>query len=173
MAINNAPGGSPAGEITGYGSVFGVEDSYGDVIAPGAFSATLAEHRRAGAMPAMLWSHDPADPIGVWEEMHEDSHGLYCRGRLLLETNRGYEAWHLLKAGALTGLSIGFRTVEAEKLATGGRKVTELDLWEVSPVVFPANPAARIERHVNLASGLDDLQQALALRGAALTLIRR
>ena len=99
---------SEDGPIEGYGSVFGVKDSYDDVIAAGAFAATLAAHKAAGTMPAMLWQHDPDKPCGVWDEMSEDSGGLKVKGRLALETEKGKEAHALLKMGALNGLSIGF-----------------------------------------------------------------
>ena len=96
------------GTIEGYGSVFNVVDDWGDIIVPGAFAATLAAHKAAGTMPAMLWQHRDAEPIGVWTDMVEDSRGLRVKGRLVLEAPRGKEAHALLKAGALNGLSIGF-----------------------------------------------------------------
>ena len=93
------------GTIEGYGSVFNVVDDWGDIIVPGAFAATLAAHKAAGTMPAMLWQHRDAEPIGVWTDMVEDSRGLRVKGRLVLEAPRGKEAHALLKAGALNGLS--------------------------------------------------------------------
>lgn len=136
---------SEDGTIEGYGSVFGVLDNYDDVIAKGAFSATLAAHKKAGTMPAMLWQHDADDPIGIWMEMAEDAKGLRVKGQLCLETAKGKEAHALLKMGALNGLSIGFMSkawkYDAE---TDVRTLTEIDLWEVSLVTFPANEKARI-----------------------------
>lgn len=133
------------GTIEGYGSVFGVRDSYDDVIAPGAFASSLAEHKSEGTMPAMLWQHDPSEPIGVWTEMAEDAKGLRIKGKLALDTARGREAHALLKMGALNGLSIGFVskqwTVDRE---SDVRTLTEIDLWEVSLVTFPANEKARV-----------------------------
>lgn len=133
------------GEIEGYGSVWGVKDSYDDVIASGAFGASLKAHKAAGTMPAMLWQHNPSEPIGVWTEMSEDKSGLKVKGKLALETVRGKEAHALMKMGALNGLSIGFVSKEWNyDRETEVRTLTEIDLWEVSLVTFPANQKARV-----------------------------
>lgn len=133
------------GTVEGYGSVFGVRDNYDDVIAAGAFAQTLKDHKAAGTMPAMLWQHDASEPIGIWTEMSEDAKGLRIVGKLALETVRGKEAHALLKLGALNGLSIGFVSKQwAYDRDTEVRTLTEIDLWEVSLVTFPANEKARI-----------------------------
>ena len=133
------------GGVAGHASVFGVEDAYADIVARGAFGKTLAEHKRRGSMPKMLWQHDSREPIGVWEEMAEDSVGLYVSGRLILDVQRAREAHALMREGALDGLSIGFRTVESvNDDKTGLRTLTEVKLFEVSPVTFPALDSARI-----------------------------
>lgn len=133
------------GTVEGYGSVFGVKDSYDDVIAGGAFSTSLAAHKAEGTMPAMLWQHDSDQPIGCWSDMTEDSKGLKVKGLLALDTVRGKEAHALLKMGALNGLSIGFVSKQwAYDRDTDVRTLTEIDLWEVSLVTFPANGKARI-----------------------------
>lgn len=133
------------GSVEGYGSVFGVKDSYDDVIAAGAFARSLGEHRAAGTMPAMLWQHDASEPIGIWTDMTEDSKGLKIKGRLALETSRGKEAHALLKMGALNGLSIGFVSKQwAYDKDTDVRTLTEVDLWEVSVCTFPSNEKARV-----------------------------
>jgi HK97 family phage prohead protease len=133
------------GTVEGYGSVFGVCDDYDDVIAQGAYVASLAAHKAAGTMPAMLWQHDASVPIGVWTEMVEDSRGLKIKGKLALDTVKGAEAYALLKMGALNGLSIGFVAKQwAYDRETDVRTLTEVDLWEVSLVTFPANEKARI-----------------------------
>jgi HK97 family phage prohead protease len=133
------------GTVEGYGSVFGVRDNYDDVIASGAFAETLKSHRSEGTMPAMLWQHDANEPIGVWTEMVEDSKGLLIKGKLALDTTRGKEAHALLKMGALNGLSIGFMSKQwAYDRETEVRTLTEIDLWEVSLVTFPANEKARV-----------------------------
>jgi uncharacterized protein len=135
---------SDDGVVEGYGSVFGGRDSYGDVIVPSAFTKSLAEHRKAGTMPAMLWQHNPSEPVGVWDEMGEDEKGLKIKGRLALDTSRGKEAHTLLKMGALNGLSIGFRCLDRDWDAEGNRVLKQIDLWEVSLVTFPANGKARV-----------------------------
>lgn len=136
---------SADGTIDGYGSVFDVKDNYDDIIAPGAFAASLKAHKSAGTMPAMLWQHESDEPIGIWTEMTEDANGLRVKGMLALETVRGKEAHVLLKMGALNGLSIGFMSKQwAYDTETDIRTLTEIDLWEVSLVTFPANEKARI-----------------------------
>lgn len=132
-------------EVAGYASVFGVRDQGGDIVEPGAYAASLARLRERGGRVRMLWQHDPAQPIGLWDEVAEDARGLRVKGRLLTEVARAREAAALLTAGAVEGLSIGYRTLRAEKLPGGGRRLLELDLWEVSLVTFPMLPAARIQ----------------------------
>jgi HK97 family phage prohead protease len=133
------------GTIEGYGSVFGVADDWGDVVAKGAFVATLSAHKSAGTMPAMLWQHDADEPVGVWTEMSEDENGLRVMGKVAVETTRGRDAYALLKMGAVNGLSVGFISktwnYDNEKDI---RTLLEVDLWEVSLVTFPANREARV-----------------------------
>jgi len=129
--------------LEGYASLFGVADRGGDVVLPGAYAASLARMAAAGGRVRMLWQHDPAQPIGVWDEVREDARGLWVKGRLLTELERGREAAALLAAGALDGLSIGYRTVRAER-AKGRRLLAEVELWEVSLVTFPMLPQARV-----------------------------
>jgi hypothetical protein len=129
-------------EIAGYASVFGVADQGGDLVQRGAFAASLGRNAAAGRTVKMLWQHDPAEPIGVWDEVREDATGLFVRGRLLTEVRRGAEALALLRAGAIDGLSIGYRTLRAQKAAEG-RLLQEVELWEVSLVTFPMLPDAR------------------------------
>ena len=133
------------GTVEGYGSVFGVRDNYDDVIAKGAFVQSLKDHKAAGTMPAMLWQHDADKPIGIWTEMVEDEKGLRIKGQLAMETVKGKEAHALLKMGAINGLSIGFMSKQwAYDRETEVRTLTEIDLWEVSLVTFPANEKARV-----------------------------
>ncbi len=133
------------GTIEGYGSVFGVKDSYDDVVMPGAFGDSIKAHKAAGSMPVMLWQHDASEVIGIWTDIREDESGLYLKGQLALDTMRGREVYALLKMGALKGLSIGFVTKEAEwNKDAQVREVRSVDLWEVSVVTFPANTAAAI-----------------------------
>ena len=128
--------------IEGYASVFGLADQGGDVVQAGAYAGSLRT-RGAGGVK-MLWQHDPAQPIGVWDEVREDGRGLYVKGRILTEVTRGREAVALIAAGAIDGLSIGYRTVRAAKDDRGRRLLSELELWEVSLVTFPMLPDARV-----------------------------
>ncbi len=133
------------GAVEGYGSVFGNPDFWDDIMAAGAFVKSLADHKTAGTMPAMLWQHNSDEPIGVWTEMAEDANGLRVKGQLALNTTRGKEAYELAKMGALNGLSVGFITKQFEyDTETDVRTITEADLWEVSLVTFPANTKARL-----------------------------
>ncbi len=132
-----------AGVIEGYASVFRRPDDGRDIVLPGAFRRTLA-HRRAQDVK-LLWQHDPKEPIGVIEELKEDARGLYVRARLIPELARAREALALIAAGALDGLSIGYRAVKARPDPESGlRLISEIDLWEISLVTFPMQPAARI-----------------------------
>lgn len=135
---------SDEGTFEGYGSVFGNVDSYGEKVMPGAFVASLAKHRGEGSTVLMLWQHNPDVPIGVWEDLAEDSKGLWGKGRLIMEVQKARETHALMKAKAIGGLSIGYREV---KVTPDGnvRNLEELDLREISPVSFPANRRARIE----------------------------
>ena len=129
--------------IEGYASMFGVADRGGDVVRPEAYGASLERMACEGRRVKMLWQHDPSQPIGVWDEVCEDAHGLWVSGRLLTEVARGAEAKALVEAGAIDGLSIGYRTVKATR-RPGGRELTELELWEVSLVTFPMLEGARV-----------------------------
>lgn len=155
------------GQFEGYGSVFNVKDSYDDIVVPGAFAESLARHRKEGTMPALLWQHESDDPIGVYLDMFEDNVGLYVKGQLAIKTEGGSDAYELLKLKAITGLSIGFETVEEEyDRVSGARKLKKVDLWEVSLVTFPANTSAR----VSAVKSIDDLKSAEAyLRDAGLS----
>lgn len=127
------------GVFEGYASVFGVVDLGYDVVQPGAFTKSLAKRK-----PKMLWQHDMQNPIGVWEEVREDSRGLFVKGRLISDVMQGKEALALLKAGAVDSMSIGYRTVEAMMEGDRVRKLLEVDLYEISLVTFPMLPEATV-----------------------------
>ncbi|WP_404711494.1 HK97 family phage prohead protease [Sphingomonas sp. MMS24-J13] len=136
------------GSFEGYGSVFKNVDSYGEVVEPGAFTASLVGARQKGRSVKMLWQHDPSQPIGVWDDLSEDSKGLYVKGHLLKDSvPQAAAAYGLLKAGALDGLSIGYRVVEAAPHPdkSGVLSLKKLDLKEVSIVTFAANDRARVD----------------------------
>lgn len=151
-------GDATAMEFAGYGAVFNNVDSYGDVIAAGAFAETLREAKGSGNWPAMLLQHggglfggtaEDMTPIGIWTAMEEDTHGLKLEGKLA-DTGRGRDLYSLMKMqprSAINGLSIGYTVKEftpRTKPEEPRRKLTKLHLWEVSPVTFPANPKARV-----------------------------
>lgn len=135
------------GVFTGYGSVFHVQDSYREIVAPGAFAASLAGWQARKNLPPCLWQHNAAQPVGPYLEMREDEYGLFVKGQLLKDdVALAREAYALMKAKVVTGLSIGYRVV-VEEHNSDSRITTlkEIDLWEVSIVTFPANDAARVE----------------------------
>jgi HK97 family phage prohead protease len=126
------------GRFGGYASLFGVKDLGGDVVRAGAFTKSL----QSGMKPKMLWQHDPSQPIGVWDDVREDAKGLYVEGRILSDVKQGAEALSLIRAGAIDGMSIGYRTKEATR-ENGARSLNEVELHEVSIVTFPMLPSAR------------------------------
>ena len=133
------------GTFTGYGSIFNITDKGGDIVAPGAFAETLAQQKAAGRLPAMLWQHRQAEPIGVYTSMEEDSVGLKVTGQLALKTARGAEAYELMKMGAISGLSIGYRVRDDSwDRVTSVRTIKKADLVELSVVTLPMNDSARI-----------------------------
>ena len=133
------------GTFEGYGSVFGNKDLGNDVIEAGAFAKSLK--RRKPQNVKLLYQHKSDMPIGVFDEIKEDEHGLVVKGRLALKTQAGAEAYELLKMGALDGLSIGFRVnpKEVSYDKRGNKRIIkEVDLMEVSLVTFPMNPQATV-----------------------------
>lgn len=137
-----------AGEFSGYGSVFGVEDSYGDVVVRGAFEQSLSEYAEKGRLPSMLWQHRMDEPIGVYTKMSEDDNGLYVEGRLLVDDDPQAKRAHAhMKAGSLSGLSIGYTLPDGWEYDSEKDVfiLRQIDLWEVSLVTFPANDEARVQ----------------------------
>lgn len=135
-----------AGTFTGHAAIFDERNAHGEIVRRGAFSRTLSEHAARNVRPPMLWSHRSDEIIGVWDSITEDATGLAVRGRLITETARGREAHALLKAGALNGLSIGFRARQQERGANGLRILTDIELVEISLVALPSAGNARIKQ---------------------------
>lgn len=159
--------------IEGYASLFGDADHGGDVVGKGAYSTSLARFASDGRKVKMLWQLDPHQPIGVWDEVVEDGRGLLVKGRILESTQRGREATALIDAGAIDGLSIGYRTVKSTKNDKGQRLLTELELWEVSLVTFPMLPSARVAGKSEERAEADLMRElAAAFNGARLMLAR-
>lgn len=131
------------GTFEGYGSIFGNVDCYRESVVKGAFSKSLKKHKQDNNPVLMLWQHSWEDPIGVWKELKEDERGLYGVGEINLDVQKGREAYSLMKQRALTGLSIGYKEVKYTDNAEV-RLLEEIDLYEISPVTFPANEEARI-----------------------------
>lgn len=133
----------PGGLFEGYASLFSVADLGKDIVEPGAFRESLT--RRGPAGIKLLWQHDPAEPIGRWISLHEDSRGLFVRGQLSLAVGRAREIHALMREGAVDGLSIGFKAERARtEPRTGLRRLHRVDLWEISLVTFPMLPQARV-----------------------------
>ena len=131
------------GTVEGYASLFGEIDQARDMVMRGAFADTLAA-RGLRRIP-MLFQHDPSEPVGIWLELREDHRGLFAHGRLIPDVTRGRELLSLLRAGAIDGLSIGFRTAKARiDPRTQIRRIYAVDLWEISIVTFPMLTRARV-----------------------------
>jgi HK97 family phage prohead protease len=165
------------GTFSGYGAVFGNVDSYGEVIERGAFKKSLSEWEARGKYPKMLLQHggwglgsEDMMPVGQWTSMSEDSRGLKVDGRLFaLNTDRGQYIYDGLKSGELDSLSIGFQTVNSRSEIVQEEEIrflTEIKLWEVSIVTFPANDKALIGSVRSMTNEeLRDLEDALGERG--------
>lgn len=151
------------GRIEGLLAGFGNVDSHGDVIAAKAFTRTLSE--RAGRPLPMLLHHDMHRPIGAWNEWSEKSDGLYVKGSLTLATRDAQEAHALAKAGALTGLSIGFVYRDAKlDQRSGQNHVFDVDLVEGSLVTVPSNPRTHVAT-VKAITGPGDITELLRSAG--------
>jgi len=130
-------------EFEGYGSISGNVDWGGDIVVPGAFKTTLDEHKANGSLPVMFWMHDPTKVPGKWLDMEEDSNGLYVKG-VLADTDLGNEIHTLLGMKAVSGLSIGYQTLERDYDKDGNRLLQKVALHETSIVSLPMNPKAQI-----------------------------
>jgi len=176
--------GGDVGAFSGYGSVFNTLDSHGDIIKPGAFSKTLAQHKAAGSMPLMFLNHAGLPfgttsaldlvPIGIWTKMAEDSNGLAVSGRLIgLDTERGRIIYNGMLEGALTGLSIGYKTVRTSKgnKPSDPRFIHEAKLYEISVVSMPSHEQAIVDSikthgtataHARVMQALENLKRTLS-----------
>lgn len=134
------------GFFSGYGAVFGNLDWYNDIILPGAFKQTLNDWTAKGKYPPVLWNHSTNEPIGVYTKMVEDEKGLYVEGKLLINDVARAKSTHaLLKAGAIDGMSIGYRTIKSShNESTDIRELIQLGLDEISIVTMPANEKSTV-----------------------------
>jgi HK97 family phage prohead protease len=149
--------GANAMTFEGMGAVFGNVDSYGDVIAPGAFASWLSDVKSGKQpWPSMLAQHggmglsaDDMTPVGIWTDLSEDGTGLSAKGKLA-PTPRGTELHQLMKMDprpAIDGLSIGYIAKEWEprsKPEDPRRTLKRIDVMEISLVTFPANRLAKV-----------------------------
>lgn len=148
------------GVFSGYASVFGGVDSYGDTIMPGAYKDTLQSRKRP---IQMRWNHY-GDVIGKWTRIEEDEKGLYVEGELTPGHSKANDVYALIKHGAVTGMSIGFRPVKATENETGGKDLHQIDLVEISVVESPADLGAQIgdvKSLITEASSLKDIERVL------------
>lgn len=149
--------------LSGYASTWsaldgtGEPDSYGDLIARGAFSRTILEWQSRSYPLPMLLGHDPDKPVGTWGTMIEDAVGLRLEGALVPGHSLAKDAEAAIRHKAITGLSIGFRAIRASPGPNGTRILEEIDLMETSLVSFPANRHARLTG-VKAADGVETLR---------------
>lgn len=140
FAVSEIKASGDGWEVAGYASTFGGNpDSYGDVVAKGAFLDSLTKRPNV----RLLWQHDMGEPIGKVISLTEDDHGLFGRWSLV-PTDTGTKAHKLLQAGLVDSLSIGFLTESADYREDGVRVLKTVELVEVSIVTIPANTNAVI-----------------------------
>jgi HK97 family phage prohead protease len=169
------------GTFEGRAAAFNNMDWHGDIIKPGAFTKSLADHKDNGTMPGMYAEHsfamfggDPL-PIGAWHSMVEDEKGLHAVGKIsALDSDHGKRIYGLMKDGALKSLSIAFSVPDGGSEA--GAKPTDPKRWlkainlvSVDVVRNPSNPEAQVSfvkaimAHADRAGAVDAISKALAL----------
>ncbi len=153
------------GTFSGYCSVFDVVDSYDEIVKKGAFVDSLNDWQAKNKMPPILWQHDRSEVIGVWTKLYEDEKGLYGEGKLLIDdVAKAKEAHALIKAGAIDGLSIGYRTQKYRYNSDDDTiDLLKLDLKEVSIVTFPANADSTVNNIKAAAKQEKDAKTAIAI----------
>lgn len=129
-------------KFSGYASVFGGVDSYGDTIDPKAYDKTIK--RKASDRPIrMRWNHF-GPVIGKWTEMRVDEKGLYVEGELTPGHSVAGDVFASMKHGAVDGMSIGFFPKKIEQISETRRVLKEIELVEISVVEEPADLGAKI-----------------------------
>lgn len=145
LALEIKAAASASGGFEGYAARFTLKDLTGDRIMPGAFADSLAEHKRRGTSPPLLWAHNSAVPIGKLTLLREDDKGLFAEGTLTMATSAGAEAYALLKDDAVSGMSIGYSLpADGAEYREDARLLKRIELHEVSLVAIPAQPLARV-----------------------------
>jgi HK97 family phage prohead protease len=142
-----------SGIFEGLASVYSNVDLGGDIVAPGAFTRTL--QAKGGEVP-VLWAHDLRAPIGLGK-LRDTAAGLNIQGQLVLSVGKAREAYDLIKAKVLRGLSIGYDVIRSD-MKDGARRLLELKLYEVSLVTLPMNELATVSS-VKGETGFADLYQ--------------
>lgn len=122
--------------FAGYAAIFDRVDRGGDVVRAGAFGAL------EGVAVPLLWQHGPGDVIGTVERLAQDARGLRVIGRVSARTAAGRKAAEALKAGAVDGLSFGYRVRAAR--GARPRELLGLELVEISLVTHPMQVGARV-----------------------------
>ncbi len=162
------------GTFSGYASLFGEVDLGQDLVMPGAFRESLRS--RGHAASSCCSSTIPTSRSGCGSSCTRTRKGLFARGRLMPEVARAREVLSLMRAGALDGLSIGFRTVKGRTDPTSGvRRLDKIDLWEISIVTFPMLPEARVstvKRRVRSAGRARTMRGSPGVYAAARAIMR-
>lgn len=130
--------------IRAYCLAFGNVDSWGDIIAPTACDKFM-ESEMAGRM-ALCWQHERHEVIGKITDKGVDNYGMWIEADIL-PTAQGKDAAVLIKAGAITEMSIGFCADAYHYEMQGDKQIRILDditIIEASPVTIAANPKAVI-----------------------------
>lgn len=132
------------GEVVAYLSTFKNADKVGDIIEKGAFDQFVKDFDPTAKKLPMLYSHKTENLIGEWVELSVDEHGIKGRGVIYTETTTGKDVHALLKRGALSAVSIGFKSSDYEEIESGGRLFKQVELVETSIVLNPCNPQAEV-----------------------------
>lgn len=167
---------TPAGNFTGYGSVYNVVDQGDDIVAAGAFAESISMLMAKKRLPSMLFGHRAGElPVGAYQTMREDSTGLWLDGNIAVDTQKGGDLHKLMMmkpVPAISGLSVGFITRDdSYDRVTGVRTIKKADLFEVSIVNFPMNDLARVQsvKGIELIEDLKSAEQYLREAGMSRT----
>lgn len=143
------------GEVTAYFSTFDVKaDSYGDIVAPHAFDATIKARKETGKPFPLVWNHNMDDPeliIGQVDDIKCDEHGALMTAHFY-DTPKAQAVRNLLKEGSVYQLSFAYE-VKAWREPTMAEKaidpnitnvLEEVELLEITITPTPANPRAEV-----------------------------
>ncbi len=125
--------------VRGFASTDSV-DRVGDIVEP--------KGGRWSLPVPLLWQHDHSSPVGWVRSIEVRAQGLWIEAQFAEGLGKSDEIWKMVEGGLVSSYSIGFKASDWEQLPTGGRRFTKWELLEVSAVVIPANPDAKIQRHM-------------------------